>query len=536
MADYIEPTQSSFNDAENVASDVLSQASPNLITKAGSVVRELIIRPIAYLYSWAEDNLLDKLASTSVMYLKTSQATDNPIADMVASNYFVTRNQGTSAKGIITLTLAQPVLRLAQGSQFTVGGASMLTPEQYLITNGDTSSAAAGFAYIKSIPYKVNGIDCWIANVPVVSAVPGRLELPVGSAVVIGFSTNIIVAAELTSPVTGGTDVETDAQMMARAEYNTAESGIGSYYGLRKKFNKAPVAVLGLSAVAGEDAPLFRARYNNVNINPGGIVDCYVKTEKQPTTDIFPVTFTSAQLVDANNNPVLDENQKPIYFYYGYVDVPCVLSVNSVIIDGERLDREGTKFWTEFESSEPTIPADGARLSSYQRTRIVFCAGDRELETLDGNVSCTYIPGIPALQEFINEDEEHFIGQDTLVKAAVPVEVSVTCSYSAPSMLDDSQIALLKQTIEDYINDIPVGTRTINFSDLRKVCASAVPSADLRLPCVIAGKVFTKSGVTDTFYSNTGIFDIANPTSYDWWDFRECYFSTCADNIRVEAV
>lgn len=515
MADYIEPTQSSFNDAENTASDVLSQASPNLITKAGSVVRELIIRPVAYLFSWAEDNILNMLTSTSVMYLQTSQATENPIADLVASNYFVTRKQGTGAKGIITLTMTQPVLRLAQGSQFTVGGASMITPEQYLITNGDTSGRVSGFAYIKSIPYKVNGIDYWIANVPVVSVMPGRLELPVGSNVVIGFSTNIIINAELTSPVTGGTDVETDAQMMARAEYNTAESGIGSYYGLMKKFSKAPVAVLGMSAVAGEDAPLMRARYNNVNISPGGIVDCYVKTEKQPTTDSFQVTCTRSGDT-----------------FTGTVPVKCILSIDSVIVDGTNVQ----EFNTIFESSDPTVPAEAARLSVDQVTLVSFSAGSSTADSIEATVFCTYIPGIQALQDFIDEDTEHFIGQDTMVKAAVPVEVTVSCSYSAPSMLTDDQIVLLKQTIEDYINDIPVGTKTINFSDLRKVCASAVPSADLRLPCVIGGKVFTKSGVTDTCYSNTGIFDISNPTSWDWWDFRECYFSVCADNIRVEAV
>ena len=102
MADYIEPTQRSFDNAESMAADVLSQSSPNLITKIGSVIRELIIRPSAYLMSWSTDNFLNMLAQSSVMYLKTSQETDNPIADMVASNYFVTRLQGTSARGILT--------------------------------------------------------------------------------------------------------------------------------------------------------------------------------------------------------------------------------------------------------------------------------------------------------------------------------------------------------------------------------------------------------------------------------------------------
>lgn len=514
MADYIEPTQRSFNDAENTAADVLSQSSPNLITKAGSVIRELIIRPVAYLMSWTSDNFLDMMAQTSVMFLKTSQSTDNPIADMVASNYFVTRKQGTNARGILTLTLAQPVLRISRGSVFTVGGATMVTPEQYLITNGDTSGTTSGFVYIKSVLY--NGY--WIANVPIVSATPGQLELPVGSAVSIGFSTNIIMEAELTSPVTGGSDVETDAEMMARAEYNTAESGIGSYYGLQKKFAKAPVTVLGLSVAAGEDASLFRARFNNVNINPGGVVDCYVKTAKQSTTDSYQVTCS--KVTPTTGDP----------YYIGLVPVKCVLSVGSVIVNGST-----TEFSMLFLSDDATIPAEGARLSIHQTTYIKFPAG-----SLSGNqiatVSCTYIPGIEALQSYIDADEEHFIGQDTMVKAAVPVEVSLRCGYSAASMLEDDQLALLKQTIADYINNVQVGSRSVNFSDIRKACASAVPAADLRLPCVMTSRAYTKSGDLDTFYNNTGILDISDPANSDFWDFQSCFFSTTVENIRVEAV
>lgn len=511
MADFIEPTQRTFSNAEATATDVITQSSPNLITKTGSVIRELIIRPLSYLMAWSNDNYKNTLEKSSVAYLKTSQSTDNEVADLVASNYFVTRRQGTSAHGILTLTLTQPVLRIGRGSPFTVAGTTMVTPEQYFITNVPVTGETTDFVYLKSIKYG----DAWIANVPIVSSTPGQLELPVGSAVTIGFSSSVITNAELTSPVTGGSDTETDAELMKRAEYNTAEAGIGSFYGLQKKFAKSPVAVLGLSVVAGEDYPLFRARYNNVNINPCGIVDCYVKTEKQPTTNSVQVecTGTGGELE-------------------GVVEVDCILRVDSVIVNGEALN----DFNVIFESYDINVPPDGARLSIKQKTKISFKLDDTSATSATATVFCTYIPGIRSLQSFIDEDEEHFIGQDTTVKAAVPVEVSFRCGYAASSMLEDDQIALLKQTIADYINNIQVGTRLINFSDIRKVCASAVPSADLRLPCVMAGKVYTKSGMVDTFHSNTGIFDISDPANQDYWDFRECFFSICTDNIKIEAV
>ena len=511
MADLIEPTQRSFQNAETTASDILTQASPNLLTKTGSVIRELIIRPVAYLMSWLNDNYQNTLEKSSVAYLKTSQETVNPTADLVASNYFVTRLSGTSAKGILTLTLTQPVLRIGKGSPFTVGGASMVTPDQYFITNSATAGTSSDFTYVKSIPYG----DRWIANIAIISTEPGQLELPVGSEVSIGFSSSIIMEAELTSPVTGGSDVETDAELMKRAEYNTAESGIGSFYGLQKKFAKAPVAVLGLSAVAGEDEPLFRARYNNVNINPGGIVDCYVKTAKQPTTDSFQVscTGTGGKLS-------------------GVVPADCILYVDSVIVGGQAL----TEFDVSFQSWDINVSEEGARLSIMQKTVISFQLENTSATSANATVFCTYLPGIRALQDYIDSDEEHYLGMDTAVKAAVPVELTFHCGYKSSSMLDADRAELLRSTIENYINNIQVGTRTVNFSDIREVCASAVPEADLRLPCVMTAKAYTKNGGVDTFHSNTGILDISDQANQDFWDFRECFFSICFDNIKVEVV
>ena len=96
MADYIEPTKTSFNAAEQVAIDAVTQTASNLLTRTGSVIRELIIRPVAYLLSWASGNVDNSIKQYSISYPKTSQLTENPVADLVASNYFVERKQATS--------------------------------------------------------------------------------------------------------------------------------------------------------------------------------------------------------------------------------------------------------------------------------------------------------------------------------------------------------------------------------------------------------------------------------------------------------
>ena len=47
MAEYKEPTQADFNSAEASTLDVMSTKYPDMLTKAGSVIRELLVRPFA---------------------------------------------------------------------------------------------------------------------------------------------------------------------------------------------------------------------------------------------------------------------------------------------------------------------------------------------------------------------------------------------------------------------------------------------------------------------------------------------------------
>ena len=46
-----EPTQDSFNNAEEAAVSILQDYNAVIDSKKGSIVRELVIRPIAYVYA-----------------------------------------------------------------------------------------------------------------------------------------------------------------------------------------------------------------------------------------------------------------------------------------------------------------------------------------------------------------------------------------------------------------------------------------------------------------------------------------------------
>ena len=109
---YREPDQSLFTQTLQTISDTLQGTYDNLLTKAGSVVYELIVRPFAYLLAWFNSNITEYMSKYSVSYLMTSSATDTEYADIIASNYFTSRRIGDKARGTVTALLSKPLLQL----------------------------------------------------------------------------------------------------------------------------------------------------------------------------------------------------------------------------------------------------------------------------------------------------------------------------------------------------------------------------------------------------------------------------------------
>lgn len=529
MADSREPTQTEFDNAEQAALDIMSTRYPSFLTKAGSVVRELLIRPFAYLYSWFTSNMEDTMYKSSMVYLSQSQATENERADLIASNYFVERLAGTRSRGAVTVTMSVPMLDLSAGAVFTAGGVTLMT-ERRTIATGSAYRLANDIQYVPVYPYADGASTAYYAVIPVVAAETGRIELPAGLPVELGFGNSIIDTETnpptLTSPVTGGRDTETDAELMARARYNTAESGIGSYYGILKKLKKAPVQVLSLALQAGEDMPIYRARYNSVNINPGGMIDCYVKLQNQASVD----TMTASAVEDVTQG---GETVGVATFYdTAHAGLYGLLKLT---VDGEDILNVGTRSYTvnvSFITHDPMLTDRGARLGSQQVMK-VSCEALAGVSASSVHAVVAYLPGLYQLQQFMDQDENRFIGQDVQVKAAVPVAVGVACALKYQGTADEETLAAIKQAIADRINNYAVGTKVLNFSDIRDAVAASVQGAELRLPCTMSASTMLPDGSMDTVSSTSGLLNISSPVSKAYWEASTCYFSAVTDNIRL---
>ena len=512
MSAYTEPSETEFQSAENTLQAVLAEHDSTITTAKGSVIRELLIRPAAYIYSWVSNAMSTLLYKASVAYLSTSQATSNPVADAVASNYFVTRRVATKSSGLVTLSLTQAIVRIPKGARFTVSGEPFETLSMIIISNVELSGQLSGTTYVRSVQMG----DIYKANIPISACNTGALEIPTGSDVVIGFSSYGLSSAELTSAITGGADAETDASMMLRAKHSVADAGVGSYNGLRKRLDDSGLTVTGMSVDAGESVSMFRARFNNININPGGFVDLYVKTQNQPSAraDVFALTEVSAGSYTAS---------------VALPDTAGLFYVSSVMAGGAYV----SEFTTSFGTSDSLTGATGSRLSDKQTVQIAFSA---DTGLTEATVTVLYMPGVSAVQTYLDSDEGKFFGQDVLVKAAVPVEVGVRCAVQSATTLDSVTLAGIKSVIAAYINTLPVGTSTLNFSDLAVAVSTVYPDVTLRLPCVFTAGLVLRDGTKDSLYSESGVLDISWMPTETHWSATVCFFSATTSNMEITQI
>lgn len=516
MSTYTGPGTEEFNNAESSMIDVMSTACPTITTKLGSVIRELVVRPMSYLYAWLSGDVSNTMEQYRMSNLMTSMLTDNQAADDIASLFFIERKQGTSAKGMISLTISTGTLRLPAGFSFTVAGVTMRT-EKTIIAMGSEYKDTDSVLYVPCAPTGTEGL--YRANVPVVASVVGVHEIEAGEPVTVDTMTTAIKDAALVSPITGGSGTETDADMLARAMNSIASGGVGSYYGIVKKLSNAPVAVAGLSIVSGEDVYMKRGRNNAVNICTGGIVDCYVKTQSQASVEVIDKVVDNSKGAQSLSVDISDDTVAGLY------------SVMSVSVDGVPL----SSWSVSFLSSDDSMDGDMARLGNKQLTRITFDAPEGVSSFLL-SVAVSYMPGIAMLQGYINTDTNKFVGQDTMVKAAVPVSVGIACAVHSDTKLTDDVKAAVSDTICQYVNSIPVGTRVLNFSDLRDAVASAHPGIALRLPCSMSAHSLLTDGTTDSCYSTSGLLDISDPVGAWHWDSTVSFFSLLPKHVRLEEI
>lgn len=508
-----QPTKSQFIQAEQALTDITSSYDSDIDVKKGSVIRQLLVRPYAYLYAQMNEMISNWITRTSVAYLSSTQDTSDSIADLVASNYFVERRQGSHARGVVTLTCEASQIRISQNFSFIIDAHQFYTQKTYIAT-ASTLQDTQNIGYTKM--YSFQGV--YKTNIPVVAREQGKLEIPSGVQVTPSSYISGVTQAHLTSPITGGDGTETNAQMMQRCK-DRCGSSIGTQAAIRTKMQGADVSVVSCNAVGSNQPGCFISRYNSLAIPLGGYIDVYVKTSNQSLVGSIQVDQVES---DSQGYFVLLKGQD----YPQFAGITRILEVQGQEAIG--------RYTIDYKSFKQNLPDAAARCSSYQNILIRFLQMTQPTSVV---VTFQYQNGVNQLQDFMDSTYGAFLGQKCTVMGAVPATVRLKCQiYSKSGTLDEATMEQMKLLLSDIINSKQVGDYNLNMDQVAEIFEATYTDYKLRLPYVVSVSLPMTNGGTYTFNTSDGTVNLKYRHQLYHWNSGAYFFSTTPSYIQLQVL
>ena len=511
-----EPTQTAFTEAEEALSNLMQGYDADIDTKKGSVVRELLIRPYAYLYAKATQFLSDWIKRTSVQELSQSDDISDSIADLVASNYFVTRKQGSYATGIVTITCDSSEVRVNASTGFMIDGAPFTTDKTCIATLNPLEDTQE-LTYIQLIQIG----DTYKANIPIRASQTGPLEIPSGAQVQIASYIAGAISAELLSPVTGGSGTETNAEMMRRCK-DRCGAAIGTLQAVRTKMQDAPVPVLSCGAVASGQPGCFSSRYNNMAIPMGGVADVYVKTSNQSL--VKELLIPAQDFVQDTERYIQITPDK-------YPELAGSIRIASVRAAAQGIPT--LRYTVQYISTDEELSDIAARCTAYQKVKISFPQLSAAVPIL---LTVQYMSGILQLQDFMNNAYGAYLGQQCRIKAAVPAQLALQCQLYTKEPLEDTFLQELKEFIAAQVNSMHVGNYNLNMDEIAERVQAKYQNIKLRVPYTISVSLPATDDSVYTFNTTDGTVSLLYRRSAYHWAAQAYFFSLIPSNISLQVI
>lgn len=283
----------------------LKEFDPNFEIRKGTGLEQLFIKPMQFLLQPIADEAA--LLNTSQSFLRILQQQDpdafsEEAVDALASNLFVTRDPGGVSSGVARVYYTEPVNREwpARGASFTGSNSLLYTnPSPYAISIAQTSAQIENGSYY--------------LDIPIVSVDRGpSTELPVAGIISINSDTDALTASNA-APISGGTQRETNTQLIERVRKSIAVRDLVTGKGFNATmFDNFVGFLTELQQIGFGDVEMMRDIVYNTHI--GGKVDSYFKTAKilsghKNFTGLLPdytrQSYTSTNIILPAQDPVL---------------------------------------------------------------------------------------------------------------------------------------------------------------------------------------------------------------------------------------
>jgi len=478
-------SQDQHDTAERIIVDLIRARYPKLDLRAGSVLRETLVRPAATAMA-LDTARAEKLRSVTSLarMIADGTASDDDI-NAVLANYSVNRTGGTYATGYVKV-------RVDGARGYTIGAGtrfSALSGLAYAVQNTITARVDPDENELQL--HHISGTSYYFLLPVRAVAVGGAYNIAGGTVLTCAASLYGYVDSEAYSNFSGGTDGETVAQAVSRIPAALSHRGLTSRTAieaqLRARFEGTDTRIRAVSVQGFGDAAMPRDKHNVFGVAVGGRADIYVRTFADPA--VLTLIKTGTRIGIGTYSFTINAAEAPGFILVRGITDAEGLAVASYAFDEARTAEGLAATWHDINASETVNTV-------FQQAQIIVYGVPGAEAEHTFKVELYAAPGLKDLQDYVDDDSVRNVTADLIVRSPLVCRVSVSANVYYP-MADPVDIEGLKVLLSTYVNSRGFRPR-LTRSELTQILLTAgVSRVDLgQQGLQLQGTVRDAAGVT----------------------------------------
>ena len=445
--------------------------APSVDLSPGSVFSELVVN----LESQIQNQLfsdIDDISAVQAISTALSALGDtySPVIDAIASNYNVSRNQGSASTGTIQVFVSNFANHtVASGVTFTQ------------TTLGYTYATNTITTVLSSQLIAQNGIYYFF--VPVTAQTTGQMTaISNATQFILNNLTQIsgFVSAQAFGAFTAGLNTETDKQLIARFRNGLGVNNLLSQNSITNQLETTYPNFQDLYIADTTSLVNTRSLSNLLGMKIPGCVDVWVKDGI--TIPYVPIAVTNAVYTSGKWQLTIPYNSVAPGFY----------RIVSVTTTADPTTKLPFTYLYTYNSSSPNLinTVDDARFSCQQGAVITSTGSGWPTytgTTIPFTVTVLAVPDLSSMQALFLNDANRIPCADYLVKGIVPCMVSMSISLVRNNPGDVINTAALQADIFNYVNGLASGA-PVAVSQIVKLCHN-YGIARVDLPIILNGTI-----------------------------------------------
>lgn len=472
ITSFPEVSQQDLLDLADIIAQYISEEYPDLDVTKGSAIYNLVIKPATLGYALiSHQSNLTKDATT--LLGKTETDDDKEVVDNILANYFIERQTGIKARGLINITLVNDLnTSILSTTVFTANDFNYFPIQDYDYTQGNNA----------------------VITIEIEAEETGAQYIVEAGTVMENNHFNIDTAIAPVK-ISNGSDEETNLSLLERAELTFSNRSFANKKSIERVLSEEFTGIKYIDIEGFGDVGQERD-ISSFGIHKGSLIDIYLRTGLEKLERTVVQTVASNQIVLISD------------------DIPPVLKIESIQIDGADV----INYTISRETKETFHVIDTAQLTGYEIITITF--PDTSYNGKDANINYWTMGDIVTIQGYVDQDDIRNLNADILIRSAIPYEVDASCEYTIATQTTTLTENEVVDLISQSINLMNGGVLNINqiINDL------------------FTSGIIVKKIILSTNHYDTDLNKITEGVTVEYKDYEDkriCFF---ANDIEVHQV